>query len=345
MMRQTATSTRTTRPFVHWMWLSIAIAVCAAGRVDAQGNGAANSKTIRVGMIGLDTSHVIAFTDLINDPQAKGDLADVEIVAGFPGGTDIPPSRDRVAKFTEELRGKGLEIVDSIPALLEKVDAVLLESVDGRPHLEQARPVIEAGKPLFIDKPVAGSLADAVAIFRLAREHQVPVWSSSSLRYAPQLVELRQQGRLEGVFGASVWGPCSIQRPMPELYFYGVHGVETLFTIMGTGCQTVTRASTDGTDLVTGVWNDGRIGTYRGIRTGRADFGATVFREKDIYTVDGLTGYELLVAEIARFFKTKQPPVSAEETLEIFAFLDAAERSKELGGQPVSVAEILKAAQ
>jgi hypothetical protein len=314
-------------------------------RASAQEGQSGERPVIRAGMIGLDTSHVIAFTKLLNNPQATGDLAEVEIVAGFPGGTDIPPSRDRVAGFTEQLREMGLEIVDSIPALLEKVDVVLLESVDGRPHLEQARAVIEAGKPMYIDKPVAGSLADAVAIFRLAREHGVPVWSASSLRFAPELVELGRQGKLQEVEGAVVWGPCSIQPPMPELYFYGVHGVEALFTMMGPGCVSVTRSSTDGTDVVTGIWRDGRIGTYRGIRRGEAEFGATIFRADEILTVTGLSGYEILVNEIAKFFKTGQPPVPADETLEIFAFLDAAEQSKIRGGAPVTLQQVLQAAQ
>src|SRR5205085_232995 len=117
------------------------------------------SKPLRAGIIGCDTSHAIAFTKTFNDPAASGDVAGVKVVAAFPGGSDdIPSSHDRVGKFTSELKGMGVEIVDSIPALLEKVDVVLLESVDGRPHLEQVKPVFAAGKPVFIDKPLAGSL-------------------------------------------------------------------------------------------------------------------------------------------------------------------------------------------
>src|SRR5687768_4482324 len=92
---------------------------------------------LRSGMIGLDTSHVPAFTRLFNNPKATGDISGIRIVAGYPGGTDIPASRDRVKGFTEQLRKMDVEIVDTIPKLLEKVDVVLLESVDGRIHLQE----------------------------------------------------------------------------------------------------------------------------------------------------------------------------------------------------------------
>src|SRR5436305_14820432 len=151
---------------------------------------AAEQAPLRAGMIGLDTSHVPAFAKLFNNPKATGDISGIRIVAGYPGGTDIPASRDRVGKFTEELRAMGIQIVDSIPKLLEQVDVVLLESVDGRIHLQEAIPVIKAGKPLFIDKPVAGSLADAMVIYDEAKKHKVPCFSSSSLRFTPGIQEI-----------------------------------------------------------------------------------------------------------------------------------------------------------
>src|SRR4051794_6382249 len=143
------------------------------------------AKTIRAGMIGLDTSHVPAFAKIFNNSKAAGDVAGIKVVAGYPGGTDIPASRDRVVMFTKQLRDMGIEIVDSIPKLLEKVDVVLLESVDGRIHLQEASAVIKAGKPLFIDKPVAGSLVDTLVIYELAKNHGVPCFSSSSSRFGP----------------------------------------------------------------------------------------------------------------------------------------------------------------
>lgn len=307
---------------------------------------AADSPQIRVGIIGLDTSHVIAFTGVLNKENNPGDLAGVRVVAAYPGGSpDVEASASRVEGFTKQLREQGVEIVDSIDVLLTKVDAILLESVDGRPHLAQVRPVIAAKKPVFIDKPVGGSLADAIAIFRLAKKNNVPCFSSSSLRFSPSILAMRNNEQIGKILGCDAYGPCSLEPHHPDLYWYGVHGVETLYTIMGTGCKTVTRVHSEGYDFVTGTWSDGRIGTFRGIRSGKADYGALVFGEKGIAPSGGYGGYEPLVVEIARFFKTGIAPVSPEETIELFAFMEAADESKRQNGAPVSLESVVKKAE
>jgi predicted dehydrogenase len=302
---------------------------------------------MRAGIIGLDTSHVVAFTQLLNGPHADGELAGVRIVAAYPGGSaDIPSSRDRVAGYTTELREKfGVEIVDSIDALLEKVDVVFLESVDGRPHLAQARPVLRAHKPVFIDKPVAGTLADAIAIFELAKETGTPCFSSSSLRFSPGIAGMRKYPKVGDVIGCDAYGPCHLEEHHPDLFWYGVHGVEALFTIMGPGCQSVSRVQTEGTDMVTGVWTGGRVGTFRGIRQGASDYGATVFGSKGIAPSGGYAGYQPLVVEICKFFRTGKPPVGAGETVEIFAFMEAADESKRQGGKPVTIESVMAKAK
>lgn len=302
-------------------------------------------KVIRAGMIGLDTSHVPAFIKIFNSPKAADDVAGIRVVAGYPGGTDLPASRDRVAKFTDGVRAKGVEIVDSIPKLLEKVDVVLLESVDGRIHLQEATQVINAGKPLWIDKPVAGSLVDAIVIFELAKKHHVPVFSSSALRFGAEVQSLKKSEELGTVTGAATWGPCSYATGTPDLFFYGIHGVEPLFALMGTGCQTVSRATSTNTDFVTGVWKDGRVGTYRGIRKGKAAAGGVVFGTNAIMPITKSGNYDDLCPEIGKFFKTGQSPVSAEETIEIFTFMEAADESKRLNGAPVALAEVLAKAK
>jgi len=302
-------------------------------------------KTLRAGMIGLDTSHVVAFPKIFHNPKATGDIAGIRIVAGYPGGTDLPASRDRVGKFTEELRSQGVEIVDSIPKLLEKVDVVLLESVDGRIHLQEAIPVIEAGKPLFIDKPIAGSLADAIAIFAMAKKKNVPCFSSSSLRFGAWTNEFRSAEKAGAIQGAGTWGPCTYSDGTPDLFFYGIHDVEPLFTLMGTGCEAVARVQTKDTDFVTGVWNDGRVGTYRGIRKGKATSGAMIFGAKEITQATKLGSYEDLCHEIGQFFRTGKPPVTADETIEIFAFMEAADESKRQGGAPIPIAKVLEKAR
>jgi len=303
----------------------------------------AESKVFRIGMIGLDTSHVTAFTKFINNPAKNYGC---KVVAGYPGGSpDVPSSADRVDKFTEELRDKyGVEIVDSIEELCRKVDGVLLESVDGRPHLKQARPVIAAKKPLFIDKPMAGNLADVLEIFRLAKENNVPCWSSSSLRYFPAIVEMKQKDEIGEVLGCDVYSPCSLEEHHPDLYWYGVHGVEMLFTVMGTGCKSVRRVQTPSSEFVVGTWEDGRIGTYRGLKTGKSSYGVTIFGTKGIIEGGKYGGYEPLVDEIIKFFKSGKVPVPQAETIEIFAFMSAADESKVKGGAEVSIAEVIEEA-
>ena len=308
--------------------------------LDAQ----ARQKVFRIGMIGLDTSHVTALTKVINNPANNYGC---KVVAGYPGGSpDIPSSANRVDKYTEELRDKyGVEIVDSIEELCRKVDGVLLESVDGRPHLKQAKPVIAAKKPLFIDKPMAGSLADVLEIFRLAEENNVPCWSSSSLRYSPGIVEMKKTDSVGDILGCDAYSPCSLEEHHPDLYWYGVHGVEILYAVMGTGCQSVRRVQTPDYEFVVGFWEGGRIGTYRGLRKGRHDYGATVFGAKGIIQAGKYGGYEPLVDEIIKFFKTSKVPVPQEETVEIFAFMSAADESKAKGGASVSIAETIEKAR
>lgn len=316
--------------------VAFASSVCLAD--DTEG------KVIRLGMIGLDTSHVIAFTKAINDPANNYPC---KVVVGFSGGSpDVVSSATRVEKYTQELRDKyGLEIVDSIEDLCSKVDGVLLESVDGRPHLEQVRPVIAAGKPVFIDKPMAGSLADVIEIFRLAKESNVPCWSSSSLRYCEGIIGMRNDERVGEILGCDAFSPCSLEPHHPDLYWYGVHGVEILFTIMGPGCESVRRVQTDGVEHVVGVWKGGRVGTFRGIKTGKKQYGAMVFGTKGVVESGRYSGYGELVKEIVKFFETGKVPISAEETIEIFAFMTAADESKAKGGQAVSIASVIEKAK
>jgi hypothetical protein len=315
--------------------------------VAGETQGEPSSKPLRAGIIGLDTSHVVAFTQLLNAATPKPELAGVRVVAAYPGGSpDVASSRDRVAGFTRELRDKfGVSIKGSIDELLASVDVVLLESVDGRPHLEQARPVFRARKPVFIDKPLAGSLADAIAIFELARETNTPCFSSSSLRFGPGIDALRHNAKVGDVIGCDVHGPCALEEHHPDLFWYGIHGVEGLFTIMGTGCQSVSRTQTKGTELVVGVWNGGRVGTFRGLRQGPYEYGGTVFGSKGNASGGRDGGYEPLIVEIVKFFKTGKPPVSAAETLEIFAFMEAADESKRQGGKPVALESVMAKAR
>lgn len=300
----------------------------------------------RVGIIGLDTSHSTAFTEALNGTMPDPAYGDYKVVAAYPQGSkDIQSSMERVPAYTDEVKKHGVEIVGSIAELLIKVDVVLLETNDGRPHLEQALQVIKAGKPLFVDKPVAGTLAEVVAIYAAARKYKVPVFSASSLRYMNGMTDIAAGKTVGKVVGADAFSPAPLEPHHPDFFWYGIHGVETLLTVMGSGCTWVSRVSTEGTDIVTGVWTDGRIGTFRGTRTGQHEYGGTVFGEKGVVRVGPYSGYEALLKEIVRFFKTGIPPVTEEETLSVYAFMEAADESKRKGGARVELQQILDKAR
>ena len=321
--------------------LGISLAGTASGMV----RGAEVPIGKRVGMIGLDTGHSPAFTKSLNDPMAGDRFRGYKVVAAYPKGTEnILDWKARIPEFTEEVKNQGVEIVNSIEEMLGKVDVVLLTCIDGNKHLEQVLPVFKAGKRVFIDKPFAGSLSDAIAIAEAAKQYDVPMFSSSSLRYVDGGKEI-SGGNVGKVIGADSFSPAPIEPHHPDLFWYGVHGVEILFTVMGTGCKTVQRTYTEGADVVVGVWEDGRIGSFRGIRNGKRGYGGTVFGEEGISAVDEYQGYNPLLEKIAEFFETGIVPVPAEETLEIFAFMQAADVSKTRDGAVVNIESVMQKAK
>lgn len=302
----------------------------------------------KIGMIGLDTSHCPDFTITINNQSAGPEFAGYKVVAAYPtkGSADFPASINRLAGFTEQLRKMGVEILDSEDELLKKVDMVLLESVDGRPHLEQVLPVLKAGKRVFIDKPISSSLAGAIAIFEASKKYNVPLFSSSATRFAPAVRDIVQGKTVGNVLGADTYCSTGLAPGHPDLFFYGIHGVESLFTVMGTGCKEVVRFNTQSTDTVVGTWNDGRIGTFRSTpHGGKSGIGGTVFGVKGIASMGEGADYEPMLVEIIEYFRTGIAPVRPEETLEIFAFMEAADESKLKGGAPVTLESVMQKAK
>jgi hypothetical protein len=295
------------------------------------------SADIRIGIIGTDTSHVIAFTKALNDPANKDHIPGARIVAAYKGGSkDIPHSIDRVDKYADELKNTwNVEFVPDIETLCKKVDAVVLESLDGRVHLAQAKPVIAAHKPLFIDKPLASTLEDAREIASLAKAANVPWFSTSGLRFGTIATSMK----FDDATGVITWGPGPIEEHHQlELAWYAIHPIEMLFTMMGTGCEEVTRITGTDADEITCRWKNGKIGTVRALRP-YGEYGAVVFRPKSVVQSPEKVAFSYLplLNEIVKFFQTGKPPVANEETLEIYAFMDAAQRSKAAGGKPMKL--------
>jgi len=302
-----------------------------------------SNQPIRVGIIGTDTSHVIEFTRMFNDASQPDHVPGVRVVAAFKGGSpDVAESWERVDKYAAELQNKWqVEIVDSIPKLCSMVDGVLLESLDGRAHLNQAKLVFAAGKPVFIDKPLAASYQDAKEIAQLASRAGVPWFSSSSLRYWEETQRLKNLQGAGRILTYSVYSPSPTEPHHPDLMWYGIHGVEILFTLMGTGCESVSHMNTDAEDVVVGRWPGERLGVMRGFRKGLYAYGITAFTEKTVVNSEPKPfSYRPLLVEIAKFMQTRVPPVSADETLEIFAFMQAVELSKQQGGAEVPLTRV-----
>jgi Oxidoreductase family, NAD-binding Rossmann fold len=299
------------------------------------GTSTARAAELRLGLVGTDTSHVLDFATDFNDPSSPDRVAGARIVAAFKGGSpDLPSSRDRIERFTKTLQEKyGVEIVSTIAELCQRVDGVLLTSVDGRVHLAQVREIVAARRPMFIDKPLASTLDDAREIARIAREAGVPWFSTSTLRYGVAAL------KTPDLNGVDVWGPGPLEEHHQiDLSWYAIHEAEMLFALLGTGCEEVTRVTSADADVVTCRWKDGRIGSMRALRP-YSDYGAVVFRKNAKEQTSQVTapepGRAPLARDIVRFFTTGALPVPNEETLELFAFLDAAQRSKEAGGRPM----------
>ena len=299
------------------------------------------TRDLRAGIIGTDTSHVPQFTATFQShPEWR-----IKVVAAYKGGSpDLPISANRVEGFAKTIQEKhGVEIVDSIDALLAKVDVVLLESVDGRPHLAQVTPVMKAGKRVFIDKPLAANLDDARAIVRLSNETGTPFFSSSSYRFHPDIPRIRDDPGVGKVTRIQASSPFNVMEHHPDLYYYGIHGVEALYAVMGKGCVSVSRKIEGDADVTTGKWRDGRIGVYYGpLKATDKPPTIRVQGDKGAAETSGSAPYDPLAIAIALFFHTGRSPVDSAETIEIFEFMSAAQLSKERGGAEIPLSELRK---
>jgi predicted dehydrogenase len=322
----------------------------------------AAAEPVRVGILGIDNYQSLAFTQLWHKPpEDNPDLGGLQVVAAWRGGSpDIEETLTDIDRWEPRLVELGVAMKDSIGEVLDECDAVIIMTIDGRAHLKLAEQALKAGKPTYIGRPLAASLEDVIAIFDLAKKYDTPVFSCSQHRYSPGFVEMRDHPEVGKVTGCDVYGGCPLVEHHPDFFWHAVHSIETLYTIMGPGVETVTRAKTDGTELVTAVWKDGRIGTYRGIRNGAIKYSALVFGEKGIapagiygYSapVNGVVpktrykGYENVATEIAKFFKTGTLPIEPSETIELFAFMEAAHESDRRSGAPVTINEVITAAR
>ncbi len=286
---------------------------------------------LRLGIIGTDTSHATAFTKILNDAASPDHVPGAHVVAALKGGSaDIEESAGRVEKYAAELRDKWrVHFVGKISDLCPLVDGLLLESTDGRLHLAQFREAAACGKPVFVDKPLASTLSDVREIAHEAERLRIPWFSSSALRYSA--IETMKNSDM---IGAIIWGPGPKEEHHKlDLSWYGVHAVEMLYTLFGPGCQDVSGVSSPDEDVITGRWKDGRLGTIH-LQRPYGKFGVVVFlKESQLNAAPGIEfSYVPLVKHIVEFMQTKIPAVPNEVTLEMYEFMDAAQRSYAASG-------------
>ena len=328
---------------------------------------------VRVGILGMDNYQSVAYTQLFNNPKATGDLAGLRVVAAYPvTSSDYPESEALTERWKNQLNTlyqkpkdpkdavPPVAWVDSVDELLKRCDVVMMMSLDARMHREQAAEVLKSGKRLFIGRPLASSVEDAVAILKMAEETKTPCWSSSQHRYSPGFSGMRDHPEVGRVLGCDVYGGYDLQAAEADKFIRPLHSIETLYTILGPGCVSVSCTSTPSTESITAVWSDGRVGTYRGIKQGKVKYSATVFGEKGVSTAgiyghgvpvkgvvptnDKYMGYEGLAIEMAKFFKGGPTPVTAAETLEIYSLMKAAEESKAQQGATVKLTNLTQPA-
>ena len=320
------------------------------------------AEPVRVGILGIVNYQSLAFTQVWHKPHDDNpDSGGLKVVAAWKGSSpDLPETLADADRWAPFLVKQGVTIEDSIDAVLAKCDAVMVMSADGRGHLKVTEQALKAGMPTYIGRPMAASLEVVIAIFDLSEKYDAPVFSCSQHRYSPGFIGMRNHPEVGEVIGCNVFGGCPTVEHHPDLFWHAVHSFDTLYTIMGPGAVSVTRARTDDTELITGVWKDGRIGSYRGIRRGKLKYSATVFGDKGVAPagiygyaapVNGVVakgrymGYEGVATEIAKFYKTRKLPIEPSETIELFGFMEAAHESHRQGGVPVRIDEVIAKAR
>lgn len=294
---------------------------------------------MKLGLIGLDSSHAVEFSRILNDKNSRWHIPDHPVIAAYPGevSMDFPMSRDRMKLFTDQVVQYGVKLYPDIKSVMERVDAVFLEQVDARKRLMQFEEIVRWGKPVFVDKPFALNLKDCHQMLQLAEKYHVPLLSTSSLRFAEGLEGALARHESGSAWGADFFGPMPFTDTQPGYFWYGVHMADMLFYTLGAECVKVRSVHTEKYDLITGIWSDGRIGTIRGNRCGHGVFGGTVFfgqnREFIDVSLDQRGYYECLAERIIHMFDTGQSPVSNRELAQVMGFLEAANESLVSGNE------------
>lgn len=290
---------------------------------------------IKVAIIGLDTSHSIQFPKRMQDPACAPD----QLVPGLRAVTCLrfeTPYQNKkgLDERQSQLESWGVRVTTRFDEAVADCDAIMLEINDGAYHLEYFKKAAALGKPVFLDKPLAGSLDDGRAILRLMREHNTRVWSGSSIPFCPEVDGTRS--RFTEIKRAYVFGALGDAPAGDSLVWYGVHTFETLQRIMGPGALTVHALETKGSILTVVDYGAGREGVVEAIR-GAGIYGGHMqgLMNKDAKAVpfvcNNAYAYRDMLRLVKAFFEGGAAPVDMRTTFEGLAMMTAARKSIETG--------------
>jgi hypothetical protein len=299
---------------------------------------------LKIGLVGLDSSHCVEYATLLHQADHAHHVAGARIVAAYPGGSpDWELSASRVDGFTTRMETEfSVPICDSIEAVVSQSDAIMILSVDGRVHLEQFEAVAEAGKPVYIDKPLTIDVAEAQKLKAIAVRTGTRAFSSSVWRFSRGL-----RSCLDSLNGAcrhaALHGQWPLHAGLQGWFFYGIHQVEMLFAAMGPGCLRVACTRDGSSEVLTGFWPDGRMGIISTCHDEQRPFGGCLQGpegEALVRVVDSkYDRYQAFLQSALAFFRGEAAPVGIDETLETIAFLEAAAQSAEQGGRLVGLSD------
>ncbi len=294
----------------------------------------------RLGIVDFDSSHCVEFSRRFNHVGMDADqvVEGARVVLGYPGTSVMFPQR--IPEHLPDVQACGVELVEQPADMIGRIDAALILSICGAAHRGRVEPFLNAGIPVFVDKPFAGSLEDAKAMFALAHASGVLLWSSSGMRFATEVLEFQARAKVYGdVHGVLSYGPAKRVTGNPGLLHYGIHAAEVLCTLMGTGCRAVTAQHVAGADVVTGEWSDGRLATLRGQRVGSTAYGFTAFCQNGVIQqpISARYSYRNLCQQIVETLRNGQPPVTPTQTLEVIGFILAALESENSHGRRIEL--------
>ncbi|MER2111358.1 MAG: Gfo/Idh/MocA family oxidoreductase [Solibacillus isronensis] len=269
---------------------------------------------MKVGMIGTDSTHAIAFSERL---QKKG----YKLFA-YRGGSTSELSINRIERVSAELSRRGIPFITTLQEMADICDAFIITSVDASQHLEQFAVLAASEKPIFIDKPLAQNYEQASSIIELANEKGIPLMSCSALRFAEEIQHAKSKKSIEAV---------DIITPLPMLqefdyYYYGIHAVEMISALKGTSVKDIAVTFNDQQHFITLTFQDGTVSSIRGYLQHRQSFQFVTHTRQQSEWFEIAEGdvrfYDRLIDAMEQFFIEKKSPINQTDTLQIIKLLD-----------------------